>query len=49
MREACDETLSSATLLLPCIQVNMRAGKLPPADANSVQYIKVPVKLLNSD
>jgi hypothetical protein len=26
--------------------VNMRAGKLPPADANGVQYIKVPVKLV---
>jgi glyoxylase-like metal-dependent hydrolase (beta-lactamase superfamily II) len=48
MREARDKTLSSPTLLLPSIQVNMRAGKLPPADANGVQYIKVPVKLLAS-
>jgi glyoxylase-like metal-dependent hydrolase (beta-lactamase superfamily II) len=46
MREARDKTLSSPTLLLPSIQVNMRAGKLPPADANGVQYIKVPVKLI---
>lgn len=48
MREARDKTLSSPTLLLPSIQVNMRAGKLPPADSNGVQYIKVPVKLLNA-
>jgi glyoxylase-like metal-dependent hydrolase (beta-lactamase superfamily II) len=48
MREARDKTLSAPTLLLPSIQVNMRAGKLPPADANGVQYIKVPVKLIPS-
>jgi glyoxylase-like metal-dependent hydrolase (beta-lactamase superfamily II) len=46
MREARDKTLSSPTLLLPSIQVNMRAGKLPPADANGVHYIKVPLKLI---
>jgi hypothetical protein len=32
-------------LLLPPIQVNIRAGKLPPADANGIHYIKIPVKL----
>ncbi|MDE2446090.1 MAG: MBL fold metallo-hydrolase [Alphaproteobacteria bacterium] len=46
MREARDKTLSAPVLLLPSIQVNMRAGKLPPADANGVHYIKVPVKLV---
>ena len=46
MRQARDKTLSAPTLLLPSIQVNMRAGKLPPADSNGVQYIKVPVKLM---
>jgi glyoxylase-like metal-dependent hydrolase (beta-lactamase superfamily II) len=46
MRTARDKTLSAPTLLLPSIQVNMRAGKLPPADSNGVHYIKVPVKLL---
>jgi glyoxylase-like metal-dependent hydrolase (beta-lactamase superfamily II) len=46
MREARDKTLSAPTLLLPSIQVNMRAGKLPPADANGVQYIKVPISLV---
>ncbi len=45
MREARDATLSAPTLLMPSIQVNMRAGKLPPADSNGVTYLKIPVKL----
>ena len=45
MREARDKTLATPLLLLPAIQVNMRAGKLPPAEANGVRYLKVPVKL----
>lgn len=45
MREARDKTLATPLLLLPAIQVNIRAGKLPPAEANGVQYLKVPVKL----
>ena len=45
MREARDKTLSAPVLLLPSIQVNMRAGKMPPADSNGVHYIKVPVTL----
>jgi hypothetical protein len=45
MREARAATLSTPLLLLPSIQVNMRAGKLPPAEANGVRYLKVPVKL----
>jgi hypothetical protein len=32
-------------LLLPSIQVNMRAGRLPPAEGNGVRYLKVPVEL----
>ena len=48
MRQARDKTLSAPTLLLPSIQVNMRAGKLPPADSNGVHYIKVPIKLLST-
>jgi len=46
MREARDTTLAAPHLLMPSIQVNMRAGKLPPADANGVQYLKIPVKLV---
>jgi hypothetical protein len=45
MREARDATLATPMLLLPSIQVNMRAGKFPPAEANGVRYLKVPVKL----
>ena len=45
MREARDKTLSAPTLLLPSIQVNMRAGRFPPPDANGVRYIRVPVTL----
>jgi hypothetical protein len=45
MREARDAKLQAPLLLLPSIQVNIRAGKLPPADANGVHYLKIPVKL----
>ena len=44
-RMARDATLSAPQLLLPSIQVNMRAGHLPPSDANGVHYLKIPVKL----
>ena len=40
-----DRTLSTPLLLLPSIQVNMRAGHFPPAEANGVRYLKVPLKL----
>lgn len=45
MRTARDKTLSAPVLLLPSIQINMRAGRLPPAEANGIHYIKVPVTL----
>lgn len=45
MRTARDATLSAPLLLLPSIQVNIRAGQLPPAEADGVHYLKVPVKL----
>ncbi len=45
MRTARDAKLSAPLLLLPSIQVNIRAGKFPPADVNGVHYLKVPVKL----
>ena len=45
MRTERDATLSAPTLLMPSIQVNMRAGKLPPADVNGVHYLRVPVTL----
>lgn len=45
MRMRRDETLSMPRLLLPSIQVNIRAGKFPPAEANGVRYLSIPVKL----
>jgi glyoxylase-like metal-dependent hydrolase (beta-lactamase superfamily II) len=45
MREARDATLAAPLLLLPSIQVNMRAGAVPPAESNGVRYLKIPVKL----
>ena len=44
MRTARDATLSAPALLLPSIQVNIRAGKFPPAESNGVQYLRIPVK-----
>jgi len=47
MRTARDATLSTPRLLLPSIQVNMRAGRFPPAHANGVSYLTIPVKFKN--
>jgi len=44
MRQERDATLASPALLIPSIQVNIRAGRFPPACANGVHYIMVPVK-----
>ncbi len=44
MRDARDATLAVPRLLLPSIQVNVRAGRLPAAEANGVSYLKIPVK-----
>jgi glyoxylase-like metal-dependent hydrolase (beta-lactamase superfamily II) len=49
MREARDATLSVPTLLLPSIQVNIRAGRFPPAEQNGVRYLKIPVKFRSND
>lgn len=43
MRTARDATLSAPTLLLPSIQTNIRAGRFPPAHANGVRYLRIPV------
>ena len=43
MREARDKTLDTPKLLLPAIQVNIRAGRFPPAEANGVSYLRIPV------
>ena len=46
MRTARDATLDVPTLILPSIQVNVRAGKLPPADENGVVYLRIPINAL---
>ena len=43
MREARDATLGMPTLIMPSIQVNMRAGHMPQAEDNGSTYLKVPV------
>lgn len=43
MRQARDATLSMPTLILPSVQVNMRAGHLPEPEANGMRYIKIPL------
>jgi glyoxylase-like metal-dependent hydrolase (beta-lactamase superfamily II) len=45
MRQARDATLAAPNLLLPSIQINIRAGHFPPAEDNGVHYLKVPIKL----
>ncbi|WP_297325843.1 MBL fold metallo-hydrolase [Nitrosomonas sp.] len=46
MRNKRDATLEMPNLLLPSIQVNIRAGKLPPAEQNGVAYLKIPINLI---
>jgi glyoxylase-like metal-dependent hydrolase (beta-lactamase superfamily II) len=46
MRTARDATLEMPVLLLPSVQVNVRAGEMPPAEANGVSYLKIPVNAL---
>jgi glyoxylase-like metal-dependent hydrolase (beta-lactamase superfamily II) len=46
MREARDKTLGMPRLILPSLQVNMRAGELPPADASGRVFLKLPVNAL---
>jgi glyoxylase-like metal-dependent hydrolase (beta-lactamase superfamily II) len=45
MRIARDATLPAPTLLLPSIQVNIRAGRLPRVESNGVRYLKIPIRL----
>ena len=46
MRTARDRTLDMPTLILPAIQVNVRAGELPPPEANGRRYLKIPLDAL---
>ena len=46
MRTTRDAGLGMPTLLLPAIQVNVRAGNMPPAEDNGVVYLKIPINQL---
>jgi len=46
MREARDATLAMPRLILPSIQINMRAGRLPEPEGNGTRYLKLPLNLL---
>ena len=48
MRQARDAGLAAPRLLLPSIQVNIRGGRFPPAEANGVRYLRIPVKLADA-
>ena len=43
LRTARDRNLAMPDLILPAIQVNMRAGDLPPPEDNGVAYLKIPL------
>lgn len=46
MRTTRDATLAMPVLILPSVQVNIRAGELPPAEANGTRYLKIPLNSL---
>jgi len=46
MREARDKTLGMPKLIIPSLQVNMRAGQLPPGDKDGRTFLKVPINTL---
>lgn len=46
MRTQRDATLEMPVLILPSVQVNIRAGELPPPEANGVSYLKIPLNAL---
>ena len=46
MRTARDATLDMPRLILPSVQVNIRAGLLPPAESNGTSYLKIPLNVL---
>lgn len=46
MRQTRDATLAMPVLILPSVQVNMRAGELPPPESNGTRYLKIPLNVL---
>jgi glyoxylase-like metal-dependent hydrolase (beta-lactamase superfamily II) len=48
MRRARDATLDVPTLILPSLQVNVRAGRMPPPDDDGVSYLRIPLNVLGT-
>lgn len=46
MRTERDATLAMPKLILPSVQINMRAGEMPPAEENGKRYMKIPINAL---
>ncbi|MGE0801004.1 MAG: MBL fold metallo-hydrolase [Lautropia sp.] len=46
MRTARDRTLAMPVLILPSVQVNLNAGRLPPPEANGIRYLRIPLDAL---
>jgi hypothetical protein len=46
MRNKRDVSLEMPVLILPAIQINIRAGEMPPKEGNGVSYAKIPLNLL---
>jgi glyoxylase-like metal-dependent hydrolase (beta-lactamase superfamily II) len=46
MRTQRDATLDMPVLILPAVQVNIRAGQMPPSEANGLAYLKIPLNAL---
>lgn len=46
MRTARDATLEMPVLMLPSVQLNVRAGQMPPAEDNGVSYFKIPINVI---
>lgn len=46
MRTARDATLEMPVLILPSVQINVRAGQLPPTEDNGMVYLKIPINVL---
>jgi hypothetical protein len=46
MRTKRDATLAMPVLILPAVQINIRAGELPPKEDNGVSYVKIPLNAL---
>jgi hypothetical protein len=46
MRTRRDATLEMPVLILPAVQINIRAGELPPKESNGISYAKIPLNAL---